>query len=64
MIVYKNIGLETSTDYFPTKKGKHTIRFITKSKKNFYSTITISGKGTGKRTIQIDGIKQVSIFEE
>ena len=63
-IVYKNVALETSTDYFDLSKGKYGITFITKTKKKFYSNITIPSKGTGKRTIQIDGIEQVSIFEE
>lgn len=63
-IVYKDVALETTTDYYKLAKGKYAIRFITKTKKNFYSSISIPSKGTGKRTIQIDGIEQVSIFEE
>jgi len=63
-IVYKSVDLETTTDYYKLSKGKHAIRFVTKTKKKFYSSITIPSKGSGKRTIQIDGIEQVSIFEE
>lgn len=63
-IVYKSVDLETTTDYYKLSKGKYTILFITKTKKKFYSNITIPSKGSGKRTIQIDGIEQVSVFEE
>jgi len=63
-IVFKSIALETSTDYSQISKGNYGIQIITKTKKHFYSSIFISSKGTGKRTIQIDGIEQISILEE
>lgn len=63
-IVFKSIALETSTDYSQISKGSYGIQIITKTKKHFYSSIFISSKGSGKRTIQIDGIEQISILEE
>ena len=63
-IVFKSIDLETSTGYTSLSKGSYGIQIITKSKKRFYTSIFISSKGTGKRTIQIDGIEQISILEE
>lgn len=63
-IVFKQVALETTTDFQKLSKGKYNIQFITKTKKRFHSSITIPSKGTGKRTIQIDGIEQISVFEE
>lgn len=64
MIVFKNVGLESSTEFSHSKRGKHLIKIVTKSKKKSYSSIWISGKGSGKRTIQIDAIEQINILEE
>lgn len=63
-VVFKNIGLENSSDYSKIAKGSYHITLITRSKKKFYSSLVIPNKGSGKRTIQIDGINQISILEE
>ncbi|PBQ31217.1 hypothetical protein CNR22_05365 [Sphingobacteriaceae bacterium] len=64
MIVFKNVGLESSTEFSHAKRGQYAIKIITKSKKKFNSSIWIPGKGSGKRTIQIDAIEQINILEE
>jgi hypothetical protein len=63
-VVFKGVELQASTGYEKIKKGKYAIMCVSKGKKRFYSNITIPGKGSGKRTIQIDGISQISILEE
>jgi hypothetical protein len=63
-IVFTAIELQATTGYKEIKKGKYSIECISRTKKKFYSSITIPGKGEGKRTIQIDGVNQISILEE
>jgi len=63
-IVYKNVALETTTEYMKLTNGKYHITFTTKTKKKFYSSIYIPKSGSGNRTIQIDAIEQIGIFEE
>lgn len=64
MIVFKDVPIESSTEFSHSKRGNHTIKIVTKSKKRFQSSIWISGKGSGKRTVQIDAIEQINILEE
>ena len=63
-IVFVKIGLENSSDFSKISKGTYPITLISQSKKKFYTSIVIPKKGSGKRTIQIDGISQISILEE
>lgn len=63
-IVFTTVLPEATTDFTTLSKGNYSVKFISKSKKVFNSTISIPKTGTGKRTIQIDGITQVSILEE
>jgi len=63
-VTFTNIELETTTHYQKIGRGDHSIRMVTRSKKVFFGVIPIPGSGTGKRTIQVDGIKQVSILED
>jgi hypothetical protein len=63
-VVFEDIAPETSTGYKPVTRGNHSLKFITRSGRRIYSTMPIPSKGTGKRTVQIDGIEQVHIFEE
>jgi hypothetical protein len=63
-LIFQNIAQETKTGFNTITKGNYTIRCISKTKKVFYSTITIPKSGTGSRTIQIDGVNQISILEE
>lgn len=63
-LVMKNIEIMTSTDYNKLAKGKYNIECISHSKKRFSSTINIPSSGSGKRTIQIDGISQIAVLEQ
>jgi len=63
-ITFTNIAQETTTPYQKIIRGDHSIRMVTKSKKVFFGVVPIPGSGTGKRTIQVDGIKQISILED
>lgn len=64
LIVFTAVELQASTGYSKIQKGKHAIECISKTKKRFSSEINIPSSGKGKRTIQIDGINQISILEE
>lgn len=64
MIVFTAVELQASTGYNAIGKGKHSIQCVSKTKKRFSSEINIPSSGKGKRTIQIDGINQISILEE
>lgn len=64
LVVFTNIAIETTSEYKKIGKGNHSIKCISQSKKIFYSTIHISGTGSGKRNIQVDGIQQISILED
>ena len=63
-IVFKNIDLESASDYTKLKKGKYHVTCISKMKKKFYSSITIPKSGDGKRSIQIDAVNSISILED
>src|SRR3954463_6165974 len=63
-VIFVNVPLESATEYQKIGRGNHSIRMVTKSKKVLFGTIPIPSTGTGKRTIQVDGIKQVSILED
>jgi hypothetical protein len=63
-LVFTNVELQSSTEYRKINKGKYSITCISRTKKRFTSELNIPGKGSGKRTIQIDGINQISILEE
>jgi hypothetical protein len=63
-VVFTDIDVHTTTSFQKISKGQYHISLVTEKKKRFYSTIEIPKTGTGKRTIQIDGINQISILEE
>lgn len=63
-LVFKNVGLQMTSDFEKLSKGQYSVTFITNKKKKFYSSISIPNSGTGKRTIQIDAIVQIAILEE
>lgn len=63
-LVYTNVEFKATTNYYKLNKGKYPVLFIPKSKKKIKSSIHIPKSGSGKRTIQIDAIEQVFIFEE
>lgn len=63
-IVFAQIDRQATTEYEKITSGEKTIRCITKTKKIYSSSISIPKKGTGKRTIQIDGLNRISILED
>jgi hypothetical protein len=63
-VVFTDTPLETTTEYFPVTRGRHSLKFVTRTQKVIYAVMDIPSRGSGKRTIQIDGIEQVSVFEE
>jgi hypothetical protein len=63
-IVFTDVKPEAATGYKKLSKGDYAILFITKTKKKFTGTINVPTTGTGKRTIEIDGITQVAILEQ
>ena len=64
VIIFTQIEREATTEYRKITSGDQSIKFITKTKKVYNATISIPKKGTGKRTIQIDGLNNVSILED
>lgn len=63
-LVFTDIQLQSTTAFESITKGKYSITCISQSKKKFYTSISIPGTGSGKRTVQLDGIEQFSILEE
>lgn len=63
-VVFVKTPLETTTEFRKITKGNYHIICVSENKKRFYSQISIPSKGSGKRTVQIDGINQISILEE
>jgi len=64
LVVFKNIALKSATGYEKIQNGKHQVTCITKKKKRFYSTVTISKTGGGKKSIQLDAISNFSVLED
>lgn len=64
LVVFTNVYQETASDYRKIQKGKHTVKFVSGTKKVFYSVLSVSGSGSGKLNILIDGINQISVLED
>jgi hypothetical protein len=62
--VFAGIGIKQSSDYQHVKSGTHSVVFKTHSGLKFYGTFPVPTSGTGKYTIQVDGVRQVSILED
>lgn len=62
--VFSNIAFNQVTAYQKVRTGVHSIVFVTHSGERFYSNMFVPHSGTGKYTIQIDGVRQVSILED
>lgn len=63
-IVFSDIEVNQTTEYRPIASGKLLIKCISKTKKTFSSDMEIPKNGSGKRTVQIDGLGTIDIFEE
>ncbi|MBA2613481.1 MAG: hypothetical protein H0U95_16060 [Bacteroidetes bacterium] len=64
IIIFTKIEREATTEYRKITSGDQAIKFITKTKKVYTGKISVPKKGTGKRTIQIDGLNNISILED
>lgn len=63
-IIFTDVGLQTITEYKKITKGKFPVMMVSKSKKRIHSFIDVPSQGSGKLTIQVDGISQVAVLEE
>jgi hypothetical protein len=52
------------TEFKKIRKGTHAATCITASKRKIYATVQIPSRGSGDRTLQVDGVEQVSVLEE
>jgi len=62
--LFTNVAFKQTTDYLPVKQGKHRLQFITRSKKRIAGDFEVPSNGTGRYTIQLDGVQQISILED
>jgi len=60
-IVYTTVPEMTSTPYQPIKRGHYDISIKMQSGKRYTSNTFISGIGSGKLSLQVDAIGQVSV---
>jgi hypothetical protein len=60
-IIYTKIPEMTSSDYQPIKRGHYDISILMRSGKRYYSNTFVSGFGSGKLSLQVDAIGQVSV---
>ena len=60
---FSNIEVKSTTEYQNAKQGTHALRFVTRSGQRFFGSFRVPSKGSGKYTIQIDGIKQINVYE-
>ena len=63
-IVFQNVQPLETTGFYNINKGTYGVTFITKSKKKFYSSITVPKTGTGNKTLEIDATVQIQVLEE
>lgn len=63
-IVFTNIETQNSSAFMPIKKGNYSVTCIGKSKKRFLTEIEIPSKGSGQRSLQMDGLATFVLLEE
>lgn len=63
-VVFTNVERNTTTDFKPIKSGDYAVTCITRSKLRLSSNIQIPQKGSGSRSLQIDGLKVFTLLEE
>lgn len=63
-IVYKNVEVKMTTPANKIKKGNYGVTCVSKSKKRFFGELQIPSKGSGVRTLQIDGLGSIVTLEE
>jgi hypothetical protein len=63
-VIFTNMEKNTSSEYKKITRGMHVVRMVTKSRAHIRADVFVSSKGTGKRSIFIDAIGQISFLEE
>ncbi len=64
-VIFTDIAPETRTDYREITSGEHSVRFYPPGEGLFYGTAKLPRNGPGgDHTIQVDGLKQVSVFQD
>ena len=63
-LLFTEVDRQSETGYSHLKKGTYGILCVSKSKKRYSSSITIAKKGSGKRSIQIDGTDSITVLED
>ena len=63
-VVFTNIEVKATTSAMKMDKGDYSVTCITKSKKHFGAELSIPKKGSGVRTLQIDGLGNIIVLEE
>lgn len=61
--VFTDIGVKETTSFVNVRQGLHALKFVTHSGQVFWGSCRIPAKGSGERTIQLDAIKQISVYE-
>lgn len=63
-VLFTNVGSLQSTEFKKISKGKYRVVCIAADGKRIETMLEIPSAGTGKRTLQVDGISQVAVLEE
>lgn len=63
-MVFTNVERNTTTSFKPIKSGEYAVTCITRSKLRLDTSIQIPKKGSGSRSLQVDGLKVFSLLEE
>ncbi len=64
VLVFTNVETQSSSAFMGIKKGTYSVTCISKSKKHFSTEINIPSKGSGQRSLQIDGLATFALLEE
>jgi len=64
VLVFTNVETQSSSAFMGIKKGTYGVTCISKSKKHFTTEIVIPSKGSGQRSLQIDGLASFVLLEE
>jgi hypothetical protein len=63
-VVFTDIERNTATEYKMIARGQYDAKCVTSSKKRFTLTFFVSGKGEGKKSLQIDATGQTVVIEQ
>ena len=63
-VIFTDVSQETVTDYQKITSGKHAVLFVTQGGERFYRIAPLEKGGSGDHTIQIDGLRSVSVLQD